>query len=83
VDNNNDLVIASLLDIKQDIGALNSKVEAYSASFTEHLKSDEKVSDRVTELEGTVSRAKWSLAAVAVVCTILFKGVELFFTRTH
>lgn len=70
-----DAILERLIKISEDVASLNTKVDAFQATITSHVKEDddryEKHSDRITKVEDQQKKVKWMAAGGAAVITAL------------
>lgn len=77
------LVLSTLLSIKNDLGELKGSVAALKEGFDNHVVEDQTVEKRVSELETSVNRTRWILVGATAVFAAAAKLIEALFFRGH
>lgn len=75
------LVLATLLGIKNDLGELKGSVNALKESFEQHVVEDDAVEKRVSDLETSVNKTRWILVGAAAVFAAAAKIIAALFFR--
>ena len=82
-DNNKNLIMSTLMDIREDLGQIKAQVTAFNVALEKHKEDDKLVEQRVVKVENQISRARWMLAGVTLVLSLFWKGIELLVTGKH
>ncbi len=72
----NDLMLTTLLSIKQDIGELRSDVKNFGVSLTTHIEDDKKLTKSISKIDDAQKRIKWIAVGAASVLTGAWKLAE-------
>lgn len=87
MDNNENVVLTTLLQIKEQIGALDSatramdsKLDDFKSGLTAHFEQDktehQSQNEKIKELEDSQKKVKWVAIGAGAVITLLWKVAE-------
>jgi hypothetical protein len=79
-----DTILNHLMNISNDLGSINSKLDNVIESMKNHVKEDKDIHDgqeiRIKSLENSQNRLKWMAAGAAAIGAALWKVFELIFS---
>ena len=77
----NRTILETLLEIKENIGSVNSTLVSIKEKLIEQDSKTNHLSSRVYAIETQQQKWKWTMAGAVAVCVGLFKAIELWFTH--
>ena len=75
-----DLILTTLLDIKENVGQLNAKVDGLHSTLTQHIHEDEAVAIRVSNLEAAHHKQLGATKVWSAVISAIVSGIVGYFS---
>lgn len=80
MENNSDVVLTTLLEIKEKVGAMDAKLDITNNVLINHIQKDDTAhsdqNTRLTKVEDSQKKVKWIAIGAGVIVTFVWRVVE-------